>query len=81
MVSKLGSIRFPVFFLLLVLGTWFGKYMQGFNGVSPYFRDVVDFTFDMRRIDLVVVSFGLFFSLKLNLGTLIGCIAGLLFLR
>lgn len=78
---KANTFRWLILLLCLMLGTWFGIFMQSFAVTAPFFRNVVDFAFDLRRIDLVVFGFGFYFSLKLNLGTLIGAVIGIFFVR
>ena len=76
---KNSSIRWGVILLCMILGTWLGLFFQRFPATSVLFANVVDFTIDIRQIDLV--SIGFLFALKLNLGTLIGAITGIVITR
>lgn len=61
----------------MILGTWLGLFLQRFPATAILFSNVVDFTFDVREINIVMIRLGFLFSLKLNLGTLIGAITGI----
>lgn len=78
---KSASIRWSVIFLCMILGTWFGLFLQRFSATALLFSNIVDFTVDVREIDLLMLRFGFLFALKLNLGTLIGAIAGIVITR
>ena len=77
MAVKITLMRWWLLFLCLVLGTWFGVFMQDFGAFAPYFRNVVDFAVDIKQIDLIMLRLGFLFALKMNLGTLIGGIIGI----
>lgn len=74
-------IRWGIFFICLVMGTWFGLFMQRFGVTSAVFSNFVDFTIDVRQIDLSMLRLGFLFSLRMNVGTIIGGIIGLLIAR
>ncbi|MCC8184370.1 hypothetical protein [Cloacibacillus porcorum] len=78
---KNSSIRWGVILLCMILGTWLGLFFQRFAATAVLFANVVDFTIDIRQIDLVMVRIGFLFALKLNLGTLIGAITGIVITR
>lgn len=78
---KNSSIRWGVILLCMILGTWLGLFFQRFPATSVLFANVVDFTIDIRQIDPVMVRIGFLFALKLNLGTLIGAITGIVITR
>ena len=61
----------------MLLGTWLGIFFQRFPATAVLFSNVVDFTFNLKEINLVMLKFGFLFSLKLNLGTLIGALTGI----
>ena len=74
---KSASLRWGVIFLCMILGTWLGLFLQRFSATSLLFSNIVDFTVDVREIDLLMLRF----ALKLNLGTLIGAICGIVITR
>ena len=78
---KSASLRWGVIFLCMILGTWFGLFLQRFSATSLLFSNIVDFTVDVREIDLLMLRLGFLFALKLNLGTLIGAICGIVITR
>lgn len=45
--------------------------------LASVFMNVVDFSFDIKQIDIIMLRFGFFFALKLNLGTLLGALFGI----
>lgn len=75
------AMRWGVFFICLVMGTWFGLFMQRFGVVSAVFANFVDFTIDIRQIDLAMLRLGFLFALRINAGTIIGGILGILIAR
>ncbi len=79
--AKSGGIRWGIIFLCLVLGTWLGMFLQRFSASASLFTDIIDFAVDVRQVDLLMLRFGFHFALKMNLGTLIGAIAGVLISR
>ena len=66
---KNSSIRWGVILLCMILGTWLGLFFQRFPATSVLFANVV------------MVRIGFLFALKLNLGTLIGAITGIVITR
>ena len=78
---KNSSIRWGEILLCLILGTWLGLFFQRFPATAALFANVVDFTIDIRQIDLVMVRVGFLFALKLNLGTLLGAVTGIVITR
>lgn len=78
---KFSALRWGTLFVCLIIGTWFGIFMQRFGATRAVFANFVDFAVDIRQIDLVMLKFGFLFALKLNLGTITGGFAGVLFAR
>ena len=76
-----SAMRWSVFFVCIILGTWAGIFLQRFAPTSTFFANFINFTFDVRQIDLVVLRLGLFLGLKINLGTVLGGLLGLLLAR
>ncbi len=76
-VMSSRNTRWAMVVLCLLLGTFMGVYLQRFSLTSLIFRDVVNTGFDLNNVDLVFVRFGLMFGVRLNLGSLIGALAGL----
>ena len=76
-LAKSGRLRWGIILLFLVLGTWLGIFLQRFDASAALFSNVIDFTVDVRQIDLIMLRFGFIFAVKMNLGTLIGAIAGI----
>lgn len=72
-----GRLRWGMLFLCLVLGTWLGIFLQRFSASALLFSNVVDLAIDIKQVDLIMVRFGFYFALKMNLGTLLGALAGL----
>lgn len=71
------TLRYFIIFLCLVFGTWFGIFLQQYQATSALFANIIDFAIDINKIDLVMIKFGFLFSVKLNLGTVIGGIVGI----
>ena len=78
---KSSSLRWGVILLCMILGTWLGLFLQRFSATALLFSNIVDFTVDVREIDLLMLRLGFLFALKMNLGTLIGAILGILITR
>lgn len=76
MLIKSLPMRWGLLFFCLIIGTWFGIFMHRFPATALLFTNVVDFTIDIREIDLIMLRFGLLLAVKLNLGTLIGGVVG-----
>lgn len=76
-VMSSRSTRWAMVILLLLLGTFMGVYLQRFSMTSLLFRDVVNTGFDLKNVDLVFLRFGFMFGVRLNLGSLLGALAGL----
>ena len=76
-LAKSGGMRWGIVFLFLVLGTWLGIFLQRFSASASLFSNVIDFVVDVKQIDLIMIRFGFYFALKMNLGTLIGAVAGI----
>lgn len=80
-VVKSCPLRWGLIVLCMVMGTWLGIFLQHFQATSFLFGNIVDFSVDIRQIDLVMFRFGFFFALKLNLGTLCGGLLGVYLAR
>ena len=80
-VVKSGTMRWGVIFLCMILGTGLGFFLQDFSATALLFSNIVDFTVDVREIDLLMLRLGFLFGVKLNLGTLIGAVAGIVIAR
>lgn len=78
---KNNSIKWGVIFLCLIMGTWLGIFFQRFPATAALFANVVDFSVDVKEINFIMLRLGFLFALKLNLGTLIGAVTGLLITR
>lgn len=78
---KSSSVRWGIILLFMFMGTWLGIFLQQFPATAALFVNVINFTIDVRRIDLIMVEVGFLFALKINLGTLIGAVVGVLITR
>jgi hypothetical protein len=74
---KSGRLRWGIIFLFLILGTWLGIFLQRFSASAALFSNVIDLMIDVKQVDLIMLRFGFHFALKMNLGTLIGAVAGI----
>ncbi|MGI6442331.1 MAG: hypothetical protein GXZ13_04730 [Synergistaceae bacterium] len=72
-----NSLRFVVILICLIFGTWVGVLLQQFAATATLFKNIVDFTIDINKVDLMMIKFGFLFSVKLNLGTVIGGAIGI----
>ncbi len=79
--AKSGRLRWGIIFLFLILGTWLGMFLQRFSASAALFSNVIDFVIDVKQVDLIMLRFGFYFALKMNLGTLIGALAGIVVSR
>ena len=75
--AKSGRFRWGIILLFLIMGTWLGIFLQRFSSTAALFTNFVDFVIDVKQVDLIMLRFGFQFALKMNLGTLIGAIAGI----
>lgn len=76
-LAKSGRFRWGIILLLLIMGTWLGIFLQRFGATSAIFTNFVDFAIDVKQVDLIMLRFGFHLTLKINLGTIIGAIAGI----
>lgn len=76
-IIKSSSMRWGIIFLCLLLGTWLGVFFQHFDATAMIFKNFVDFNVNIKDIDFIMVRFGFFFGVKLNLGTIIGGAVGI----
>ena len=72
-----SSARWWIIIASLVLGSLLGVYLQRFALTEPYFRDILSTGFNVPEVNLAFADFGFRFSLRCNLGTLIGGVFGL----
>ena len=72
-----SSARWWIIVASLVLGSLLGVYLQKFALTEPYFRDILSTGFNVSDVNLAFADFGFRFSLRCNLGTLIGGVFGL----
>jgi len=70
-----------IIFVSLIAGTGLGIFFQQFSVTAPLFKNFVDFTFSVKEINLIFIRFGLLFGLKVNLGTILGALTGILVAR
>ncbi|MDR1514665.1 MAG: hypothetical protein LBS45_03140 [Synergistaceae bacterium] len=75
------STRWLIFLACVILGTFIGIFFQHFSTTAPLFRDIVNFNLGVNEVDLLAVNFGFHFGLRMNLGTFLGGIIGLLVTR
>ena len=80
-MSRSAASRWWVLLICIILGGFIGVYLQRFPVTERYFRNIIDIGFDLRNVDLIIVHFGLRVFLRLNLGTILGGIAGVLMIR
>ena len=76
-----GNRRWWVFLACVVLGTFLGIFFQQFTTTAPLFRDVVRWSWRVEQVDFLALQFGFHFALRLNLGSLLGGVAGLWAIR
>lgn len=74
-------MRWGVVFICIILGTLVGVFLQRFAVTAAMFSNFINFTFDIRQVDLVVLRFGVYLGLKVNVGTIIGGLLGVLLAR
>jgi hypothetical protein len=79
--AKISSPKWLLFMACVIFGTLLGIFFQHFSSTAPIFKNIVDFKIGVKEVDLLVLSFGFDFALKMNLGTLVGGVVGLLFIR
>lgn len=72
-----NSLKFVIILIGLIFGTWVGVLLQQFPATATLFKNIVDFTIDIKKVDLLMIKFGFLFSVKLNLGTVIGGVIGI----
>jgi len=75
------SGRWLIFLLLVILGTFLGIFLSRFGVLAKYFRNIVDVGFDTGSLDLLFINLRFALSFKINLGTFIGALVGVWFLR
>jgi hypothetical protein len=75
------STRWLIFAACVILGTFLGVFFQHFSTTAPLFRDIVDFSLGVEEVDLLAVKFGVHFGLRMNLGTFLGGVIGLVAAR
>ncbi|GAB6280780.1 MAG: hypothetical protein STSR0007_08820 [Thermovirga sp.] len=80
-MARLGSSRWWILVLCIILGGFIGVYLQKFHLTEGYFRDILDIGFDIGDVDLLFVRFGFSLFLRFNLGTFIGGVIGVMMIR
>lgn len=75
------SVRWLLFLACVILGTFIGIFFQHFSTTAPLFRDVVSFAVRVDQVDLLALRFGFHVGMRLNLGTFLGGVVGLLMAR
>ena len=78
---KNTPLRWGIIILCMALGTWLGIFLQSFSATAAIFANFVDFTFDLREIDIAMIRFGILFGLKINIATIFGAVIGILVTR
>ncbi len=76
-----GSSRWWILILCVILGSFLGVYLQGFQATENLFRNVVNIGFDIGDVDVLIARFGFRLFFRLNLGTFIGGVIGVLMIR
>lgn len=61
----------------ILVGTLLGLYLQRFQTTAPFMRDILPVGFNLQDVDLGVVTFGVKFGFRCNLGTIVGGVVGL----
>lgn len=74
--SRVYSVRWLLFLVCLVLGTFLGIFFQRFSATAPLFRDIVALKLGVKEFDLLAFRFGFHFVLRMNLGTFFGGVIG-----
>lgn len=64
--------------IALIAGTALGMFFQQFGITAPLFKNFVDFTISIHEVNLLFLRFGVQFGLKINLGTILGALTGIL---
>ncbi len=59
-----GGLKWGLLLLFLILGTWLGIFLQRFDAFAALFANVIDFSIDVRQVDLIMLRFGFHFALK-----------------
>ncbi|MBO8153477.1 DUF4321 domain-containing protein [Thermovirga sp.] len=75
------SGRWCIFVIFVILGTFLGVFLSRFDMLAKYFKNVVDVGFDTGSLDLLFMNLRLACSFKINLGTFVGALVGIWFLR
>ena len=81
MILKNTSKTWCIIFVSLILGTGLGIFFQQFGITSQLFHDFINFKINIEEMNLIFIKFGLLFGIKINLGTIIGGVAGILWAR
>jgi hypothetical protein len=80
-VMKSSQARWLIFAVCVVLGTFIGIFFQRFTTTAPLFVDIVNFNLGVDEVDMLAVRFGFHFGLRMNLGSFLGGVIGLLATR
>ncbi|MDR1472448.1 MAG: hypothetical protein LBS75_07980 [Synergistaceae bacterium] len=80
-IAKISAHKWLIFIACVIFGTLLGIFFQHFETTVPIFKDIANFRIAVRKVDLLALSFGFDFALRMNLGTFVGGVVGLLFIR
>lgn len=80
-LSNSSAKRVFIVLLCLLLGTWLGVFFQHFDSTARLFKNIADLYFNFKELNIILFRFSFSFGIKLNLGTIIGGIVGIWFLR
>ncbi|HOI80692.1 MAG: hypothetical protein WCS47_05725 [Thermovirgaceae bacterium] len=80
-MARTADSRWWILLLCVILGGFIGVYLQRFPLTERFFRDIIDIGFDLKSLDLIVVDFGLRLYVRMNLGTFLGGVTGVLMIR
>lgn len=82
-MSLNNSVSARILFVLLcmMIGTAFGIYFHSFPEVSRFFADFISTSFNLRNIDLIVLSLSFSIKIRMNILTLIFGLIGLWIVR
>lgn len=75
------SARILFVILCMMIGTAFGIYLHTFPEISRFFADFISTSFNLKNIDLIVLSLSFSLKIRINILTLIFGLAGLWIVR
>lgn len=80
-VVRSPSVCWRVILFFMFMGMGFRIFLQCFPATAALFVNIINFTIDIERIDLIMVAVGFFLTLKVNLGALLGTVNGVVIAR